>query len=423
MLITNQNSIKIFIQKKMVRKKLALEILNNIKKEIKLNYQNEKNSGVLVGSAGILLFNFYYDLHIKKINPVKNFLKELNVLIEKINVSSSLTTFCSGITGLLWVIDFINFKYNLGLDIDEEFNEIELVIYDKLKNDFSNKNFDFLHGGLGYSNYFLNRYKHTDCSVKKSKYLKYLIESFNFLKNNAITIDNKTKWSLPLDEFNKKRIYNFGLAHGIPSIIYFLIRLNENNILVDETNILIEKSIDYLLSNKLENNISIFPTAIVEDKNYNINKDFSRLAWCYGDLGVINTILMSTKLKKHNGYLMELYEPTIHQCSRNSFFDQNIITDSPICHGSFGVYYMLKKINSYYNDVKVKDAYKYWFEKGISEYKINGISSFSTVNSLNDTKILETSILEGISGIGMLIISEITEEFDNNWDECLMLSI
>jgi mannosyltransferase OCH1-like enzyme len=80
-------------------------------------------------------------------------------------------------------------------------------------------------------------------------------------------------------------MYNLGLAHGIPALIMFFSKLKEQKISHPLLDILLNKSINYILST--EQNIktvgSHFCMNIPVDTKIN---ELSRIGWCYGDLGM-----------------------------------------------------------------------------------------------------------------------------------------
>ena len=141
-------------------------------------------------------------------------------------------------------------------------------------------NFDYLHGALGFGIYFLSRIQ------KNRKVENYLIELVNELeKESKIDIKNSLRWPpLKMTKDTKGVISNLSLSHGMASIIVFLSKVYNQNILKEKNYKLLDGAITYILSNHLDSSIfySCFPSMIVEsEKSSN-----SRLAWCYGDLGI-----------------------------------------------------------------------------------------------------------------------------------------
>ena len=93
---------------------------------------------------------------------------------------------------------------------------------------------------------------------------------------------------IPFYDFINQRVdpdkINLGLAHGIPSILKFCVQCFKQGICPDKTSQLANEIIAYLLDNmNREIHSSYFPNFIEEGRNADQS---SRVAWCYGDLGV-----------------------------------------------------------------------------------------------------------------------------------------
>jgi hypothetical protein len=94
----------------------------------------------------------------------------------------------------------------------------------------------------------------------------------------------------------KEHVYNLSLSHGIASIVALLCKILEkcsSNLEVKENaELIIRKAINYILSNEIdfEKYKSHFPNISVD--YYNDKQIYgSRLAWCYGDLGIAYILL------------------------------------------------------------------------------------------------------------------------------------
>ncbi len=399
-------------------------ILRDIFYNLKEKSEIEPNIGVLDGLSGIMIFDYYYSVYVNEKENDSNIEHYLDLIINKINSQNIVLSFCSGLTGFMWSIDFLTNRFDVQLINDSIIEDIENILYNQMIKDFESNKFDFLHGALGNALYFLKRYVNEQNKLKKIKYSEYLIDTFEFLKRISIEEGHETKWSLPKDKYNKHNIYNFGLAHGIPSIIYFLSKLLKYKIRENEVRLLLQKGINYIMNNTItkRNAISFFPTGIIDIKEYDINDDESRLAWCYGDLGVSFTLLKAAEILKDETLKKKVIDMLVKSSERTKLIE-NKVFDAPFCHGIFGIAYLYFKIYRLTNiDVFLKQ-FNYWYNVGIDTYYNNDkkIMNFATVNMGDKTTKLKYGILEGISGIGMVLLAK-NYRIDLSWDECLMLS-
>lgn len=399
-------------------------ILNEINDFLERKSLDKENIGILDGVSGIIIFKIFYNKYHLRKEEYPEIQDLFDLIITKINNGKFLKTYCSGLSGFCWTLCF--FKKNKLIEIEDflfDFLEIvDDILYTQMILDFNQGKFDVLHGALGYSKYFLIRYQIEEDPDRKKTYYRYLLETIEFLEKISIREEEKIKWTLPLSKDLNYNIYNFGLAHGIPSIINFLSNVLDCKIEIDRTKKLLEGGVKYILSNKIENGLSIFPVGIKETADYNINEDSSRLAWCYGDLGISFSIYNAGNSLKNDDIIMNADEIFKHTCYRTNL-EENTIVDAPLCHGIFGLSLMYSKAFSYFKNSLYLGQSDYWMSKGIELFHLNGegINNFYTINTLTENKKMDSGILEGLSGIGITIISKLYN-IDSDWDSCLMLS-
>jgi hypothetical protein len=144
----------------------------------------------------------------------------------------------------------------------------------------------------------------------------------------------------------------------------------------------------------------------------------SRLAWCYGDLGILY-ILFNNNYKKGK-YLSMLLDLTTRYDGNNTK-----ITDQGFCHGSSGVAYMYWKLYLQTKNIRFLKAADFWIRQIILENKEKKI--------LNDYKFLVGNfdqrglqpynhLLEGSIGLALVLNSYLHPEIEPTWDRCLLLS-
>lgn len=373
--------------------------------------------GVVSGASGIAMFQFYYSRFLNTNKYADRGLEMLSRCVEDVNNGYDYPTYCSGIAGLGWAFDhltknnFININDELLTDLDDYLYQV-MIFYMK------ESNYDFLHGGLGYGFYFFKRYQNTSCENLKSKYKNYLFEFIDLLKELSETTNNTVKWKSIIDIETKEKGYNLSLSHGISSIINFISRLYHYDDFRDKVQEILKGSVNYVLSFKNVDvtTMSLFPNYIKKNEEPVWN---SRVAWCYGDLGMGLSLwhaanaLSDLALKDT---VIEILKHTALRITKAS----SIVMDAGLCHGSFGnaqiFHYMYRQTKM--EDFKI--ATDFWINDGLEKaVHKDGYAGFKkrTLEGWEN----ETSLLEGIAGIGLAIISYLSEE-ELNWDECLMIS-
>jgi lantibiotic biosynthesis protein len=241
--------------------------------------------GILSGISGITLYHFYYS---KYKNCDESYNKGIDLIYECmtiINNGYAFPTYCTGIAGYGWLLEHLKEeKFVIGQS-ENVISNFDDYLYEIMINNLNEGNYDLLHGALGYGYYFLERYKNTNSPNLKYKYREYIIKLIDLLNKISEKEEDKIKWLSIIDlKFNQA--YNFSLSHGMSSLICFFSKLSYYDDFKEYVSMLLNGSISYLLSRKLDNveSTSLFPSIEFKDKKNIIN---SRLSWCYGDLGIV----------------------------------------------------------------------------------------------------------------------------------------
>ncbi len=397
--------------------KLKLIEIDNV---IKSEYIKEELTGVLAGLSGISLFEFYYAKFLNKDEHATLGIKILEQCILKINEGSIYYTYCSGIAGMGWVVDHLTKEGFIEEDNDELLSELDNSIYKTMLFDFKNKNFDFLHGAIGYGLYFIQRYKCTKSFSLKMKYKEILIEFISELESYAIVDGNTVKWLFSLNGATKEANYNFGLSHGLASVIGILTKLHELDIFKSKTEKLIRGAINYIYAFKQNdsNSVCLFPNSVSTSGEPILP---SRLAWCYGDLGIGVSLLNASEILEDEVLKNNAIAILKHSTKRLNV-KENKVFDASICHGSFGNAQIFNNVYKKTKDPIFKTAANFWIQDGLKKAtSSDGFAGFKQWHFAKNEWYSTLSLLEGVAGIGLCIIDHIAE-FDSNWDECLMIS-
>lgn len=409
-----------------MKKEILEKKLEEIHIIIKDKYENNDEIGILSGLSGITLFQFYYSKYLNTNDDHSNLaVKMLETCISKINRGSYLPTYCSGICGLGWTLTHLAQENFIEIDSNNLLIELDDYLYNLMVFDMKNGRYDFLHGGIGYAFYFLNKYRNTSSDKLKIKYKLILLEFIDLLeKSSQYAGENKLKWLsiIPkngVDDGEVIEVYNLNLSHGMSSIVGILTKLCFYEDFKSLSEKMLQKSINYILDFKSqdEKSFSLFPGWI--EKTGEI-KNQSRLGWCYGDVSIglrlwyASNVLNNEELKEESIAIMK------HSAKRMSP-KKSLVIDAGVCHGSFGNAQMFHRIFKETDDNVFKKAADYWFLDGMEKAAQHDGFVGHKKCSFTDIESFKTiSLLDGIAGIGLAIIDYIGD-FDSDWDECLMI--
>lgn len=408
----NQKDWAIIVDEK---ERIAIEAkLDQIVNELYENSMNYSNIGIHYGKTGIAIF-FLYMYRLTNEEKYSDFaLKLLSSVFDSLNSSFKNSTFYFGYSGIGWAFDHLCKKNFIDTDVDEFLGTIDSFLYDMMVKDMDEGNYDFLHGAIGKGLYFLNR----ETNINSKKYLSYLVDR---LEDTAIVGKNGTiKWQAPLPSRNNIMVYNFGLSHGIPSIIVFLAKMIEKGIYTDKSLFLMNGAVKYLLENTIspERYSSFFPNYIFDNELPNKG----RLAWCYGDLGIGFSLLHASKASANNELREKALDILLHSTQRRNI-NEELIDYAGFCHGTSGIAHMYNSIYQETKNTIFKESALFWFRETLKQSKhedvLTGYKYWNEAGA-RSSWFNDYGILEGIAGIGLVFISAISDIVPA-WDESFLL--
>lgn len=176
--------------------------------------------------------------------------------------------------------------------------------------------------------------------------------------------------------------------------------------------------IAYILDYRNEDNsaVSLFPGWIKDGED---NSRPSRLAWCYGDLGVGVSLWQASKSLEDEELGRTAVEVLKHAARRTSP-ESSMVKDAGLCHGSYGNAQIFNRMYAETGEEMFRDAAAFWINDGLEKaVHKDGYAGYKQWKGQDGEWRGELVLLEGIAGIGLSMISYLSG--DNSWDECLMI--
>ena len=318
------------------------------------------------------------------------------------------SSFCSGSAGVNWLFTYM-LKRELLSSTDYSFLcSDDNILVQKAKEDFESNNFDFLHGGIGIAWYIIyknNLAPFNEFLIQVTDYIEtYLYEGLNIkAASKAVHSDHKI---------------NLSVSHGITSILKYCLECYKKNINKKRSKIICMDIITFLIRTmNLDRSESYFPTFFSSDPSQN----YSRLAWCYGDLTTAYIMLQAANcfdLADIRSLSMEILE---HAAKRRGHSKTGVI-DGGICHGSAGNAYIFHKLFLQTKQELFMDTRNYWLEQtyGFARPYVNNTIHFPQYNTILNEESPNHSLLEGTCGVGLVLSSIQYDTYD--WDYCIMLN-
>ena len=381
---------------------IANAIKHKVEQDLVNNTINEDTIGLLNGASGILLFlhrysNYTSDLKFRQLHD-----DYLDSCLRVVSQGMYYPTFCSGLSGVLYLLQH---EYKDIIDISSAQNTYDKYLSYCLTKYLENDIWDPLHGALGFAYYAL--YRENMFEMHRS-FVEYLDE------HSEVDEDGSRKIESILYPESGIRGFNISLSHGIASIVIYL-SLLYSKYKQNKVRSLLLGFVRYILNQKIDFDIygSYFPP---KSKEESVNK--SRLAWCYGDLGVSTSLLIAANSLNDSMLHEEATSILKNSCKRKSLKD-NFVYDACLCHGTGGISLIYDFVYQLCPIPEFHKASIYWLEQ---TFEMNDFSNskigYKSYNPKDGKHYEEYNLLEGISGIGLSIMTMLYHE---KWSDILFL--
>lgn len=407
---------------KFLRSKIEIkldEINQIIMNDINL-FKNNKPCGLFSGNMdkAIFLLNYYnYSKNLSSYNKMIDIIQYSLGQFKKGIINSDVMA--GGLSGYLFSLKYFENQKILDLTEIIDLEEIDYLLISNMENYFRIKNLDFFYGGLGIGVYFISYKSNNQTSKNINKLLQCLWK-------NKVEYDSfSTYWNMDVETFYDNSGINLSLSHGQSSILSILTKIKSQSSAIGDLDI---ELLDELLSRilnlfhnvtselKIKEGDYIIPNWIREKGCY----ENSRLAWCYGDLSNSYILFKAAHIIQNKRLKKIALNVALNTCTINSIKKSGVI-DAGLCHGTAGIAHIYNRMYRYTKRAEFKQAANYWIEEtlemathedGLAGYKSWG-GSEGWVN--------DDSLLGGISGIGLALLSHISNE-EPLWDSCLLLN-
>jgi lantibiotic modifying enzyme len=228
------------------------------------------------GLAGISCFFFHYYNFTREEKYKTHGYLALEKVLKSIDNGFFNPSFASGLAGVYWVFQYLGRKGFISTEEAGTLDGLKPMLISFAESKFQQGEYDYLHGALGVYTalqaQIANEHFHSDV------YLDNLTNTIiRELTRLAIKNPDKSIFWESEDFITGLKEINLGLAHGLPSILLILSRIyayTKNTALLND---LIEPGMNFLLSNRIENNhsFSVFPIRLIDG----IAQSPSRMAW------------------------------------------------------------------------------------------------------------------------------------------------
>jgi len=282
--------------------------------------------------------------------------------------------------------------------------------------------YDLISGLVGFGIYFLERWP-KPTAVQGIRAVFDRLENLAEHTNQGITWLTGTEF-LPDWQIKQapKGYYNLGVAHGIPGIIHFLAQISTTTAVEPErSHRLLEGAVTWVIAQQRPWGArSRFPAWVVPGEE----PSDSRLAWCYGDLGILAVLLQAARRAGRKDWQAFAHDLLDHCLAWPP--DDGDVGDAPLCHGAAGVAHIFNRIYQSEGDPRCRDAAVFWLERALAMRKPEtGVGGFSALTRPDPEGPViweaNPAFLDGSIGIALALLAALSP-VEPNWDRQLLLS-
>jgi lantibiotic modifying enzyme len=387
----------------LLENKTLLQKIGDIRSDLQVQ-ASPNHYGLLGGNAGVILFYLSLYDHTQDEAILEHIQRELEKSVELFNRTPENNSWGYGLAGFAWLLITLSQRELIDHADIIDLDEVDETILKSLEEDRKLANYDCFSGIVGKGLYFLKRAEQTDCRPA-------LEQITDAIAGMAQKDEQGTYWFDYGDATpDYENHVNFGLAHGMPSILNLLTMIHKKGIRQDVIETLLRGALEWMVyKSRVIEGAHHFPYILnTRTGSFSPHHLPGRLAWCYGDLGVASCFLAAGKILNSD----TLYELGYQTALRMAGFrdaERFDIADASICHGSSGVALILKKLYGATSDIRFKEASDYWYgltldflaaEGGTGGYRYWENGTEDAPGHFTDS----TGFLEGASGTGLSLI-------------------
>lgn len=368
--------------------------------------------------------------------------ERLNLAIERVAENGGYLGLYGGITGLGWTVEHVSRLFEqiaAGDRSDEDENQaaesapdempeedlnadVDAIVIRNLPHISASSPYDLISGLVGFGVYFLERLPKQSAMEGVNAILDQL-ERLSQQTNDGITWHSGPEL---LPDWQRQQCpggyYNLGVAHGIPGIIHFLSEVSASPVARSNRSYqLLDGAVRWLIAQARPSGLaSRFSSWIVPGEE----PTDSRMAWCYGDLGILAVLLQAARRADRLDW-RQFADELLDHCLAWPM-EKAGIGDAPLCHGAAGVAHIFNRIYQAEGDRRCLAAAMQWYERTLTMRQLgSGVGGYSSLTRPDPDKPIvwepSPAFLNGAIGVALGLLAAVTP-VEPAWDRMLLLS-
>lgn len=222
-------------------------------------------------------------------------------------------------------------------------------------------------------------------------------------------------------ELAPRGYYNLGVAHGVPAVAAVLGMSAAAGVAGERARPLLDDAVAWLLSQELDGDAgSRFPNWVGED----VEPERSRLAWCYGDLGLAATLLLAARSVGRRDWEREAVR--VARLAAERPITDSGLRDVGLCHGAAGIGHLFNRLHQATGEEVLARASRSWFQQAFAMRRPGeGVAGFRAWTRNDDGELVwsaEKGVLTGAAGVALALLAAVSP-MEPDWDQMLLVSV
>jgi lantibiotic biosynthesis protein len=215
--------------------------------------------------------------------------------------------------------------------------------------------------------------------------------------------------------------YNLGLAHGVPGVVALLAHAHGAGVAKESAPALVEGGVEWVLAQALPpGGRATWPYFV----GPGVDAKPARLAWCYGDPGVIASLLAAADALGRPEWEGAALEAQARALTRPP--GSSDVQGASLCHGAMGLAHLWNRMWQRTQVDPLRESISYWTTVALDLRTYpDGLAGYSVWDPASDAEeggdVQGPGLLAGIAGIALALVAAATDR-EPAWDRYMLLS-
>lgn len=326
----------------------------------------------------------------------------------------------SGFSGIAWAIAHVR---PAGFDLtgsDDGLAQVDAGLLRLVQHSPWTRDYDLISGLVGFGVYALERLPRPAAARCLEAIIARLAENAEWQPEGCTWLTSPQLLIPQTRAEHPGGYYNLGLAHGVPGVIALLAATCAAGVAQASAAPLLAGAVGWLLAQRL-------PAGSPCQFDYWVAPgaapSHSRLAWCYGDLGLAAALLAAARCVHEPAWEAEALQIARQAAARSG--PHAGVVDGGLCHGSAGVAHLFNRISQASGDEACAAAARRWLAHTLALRRpgpgIGGFHAYDLAPDGTMAWLVRPGLLCGAAGIGLALLAA-TSPIEPAWDRALLVA-